>query len=251
MRRTLHLTSPLMSGTDVMLAQRRLRGENRYDRNFLPGTQDGEYGPMTAGAARAAKWWLGYPKSRCVGTYGSMLESYLAPGGRKRSLAMNLRAAYRRREARRKQYRLAALTQARTQVGITEMPAGTNQVKFSAWYGLVGPWCAMFVSWCYTQAGRPLHYAYCPYIVADAEAGRNGLRAIPASAVVPGDLVLFDWDGDGVADHVGLFVGGRADAAFTTVEGNTSLSNESNGGAVMMRTRVLSQVRAFVAVDPT
>src|SRR5262245_10969388 len=38
--------------------------------------------------------------------------------------------------------RQQALELAVTQLGIKESPSGSNQVKYSDWYGMVGPWCA-------------------------------------------------------------------------------------------------------------
>jgi hypothetical protein len=56
---------------------------------------------------------------------------------------------------------------------------------------------------------------------------------------IPGDLVCFDWDG-GDYDHIGLYESGDV-AQFTTVEGNTSVGNDSNGGQVMRRQRDIAQ----------
>jgi cell wall-associated NlpC family hydrolase len=160
---------------------------------------------------------------------------------------MKLRRAARLRSAARpRPLRAKALTAARGQLGVKESPAGSNRVKFSAWYGLVGPWCAMFVSWAYAQAGSKLRYAYVPYIVADARAGRNGLQVVSYAQAQPGDLVCYDWDG-GVADHVGLLES-KHGSTFYAIEGNTSYGNDSNGGEVMRRTRRIDQVEAFVRV---
>ena len=92
-------------------------------------------------------------------------------------------------------------------------------------------------------------YAYCPFIVSDARAGVNNLTI--TNHPQPGDIVLYDWQRDGVADHVGLFerwIAGGEGIEFTAVEGNTSVSSDSNGGAVMRRTRKRSQTIAFVHV---
>ena len=41
---------------------------------------------------------------------------------------------------------------AKTEIGYTE--TGSNDTKYGKWYGLNNnPWCAMFVSWCFNQAG--------------------------------------------------------------------------------------------------
>lgn len=136
-----------------------------------------------------------------------------------------------------------ALHRAVSQIGVKESPAGSNVVKFSEWYGMIGPWCAMFVTWCYetNEEGdspsfvKGSRYAYVPYIVADARAGKNGLMT--TDDPIPGDLVCYDWDADGEYDHIGMFERWLGGGDFQDIEGNTSTSDQSNGGQVMRRTR--------------
>jgi hypothetical protein len=84
-----------------------------------------------------------------------------------------------------------------------------------------------------------------PYLLDDARNLRFGLKV---SEPIPGDCVLYNWDG-GEYDHIGVFeqwVGGHT---FTAIEGNTSTSNDSNGGEVMRRQRdVNGQGTVFVRV---
>lgn len=87
-------------------------------------------------------------------------------------------------------------------------------------------WCAIFVSWCFAAAGRPLPkmdetvvtsgYAWCP----DAEtwAKVNGWwTATP----VPGDIVLYCWDGSGTPEHTGIVESVNPDGSLVAIEGNT------------------------------
>ncbi len=150
--------------------------------------------------------------------------------------------------------RQLALAAAQGWIGTKESPAGSNQAQpFTSWYGMIGPWCAMFVTYCYeVDAGgspsfeRGSRYAYVPYIVQDARADRNGLTV--TSQPMPGDLVCYDWQRDGTYDHVGIFEAGTANS-WTAVEGNTSTSNNSNGGEVMRRQRSSSDAAVvFVRV---
>src|SRR5436189_299935 len=67
---------------------------------------------------------------------------------------------------------------------------------------------AIFVSWCYARAGSTAfsagaRYAYVPHILWDAQRGENQLSI--TRRPLPGDLPVFDLDGDGVADHVAMF----------------------------------------------
>lgn len=61
-----------------------------------------------------------------------------------------------------------------------------------------------------------------------------------------GDIVLFDFNHNGTSDHTGIVVSVNKDGTITTIEGNTSTGNNCNGGAVMRRTRVKSNVNYFV-----
>jgi hypothetical protein len=148
-----------------------------------------------------------------------------------------------------------ALDRAISQLGITESPAGSNDNKYGAWYGMnYVPWCAIFTTWCYEVEGdtspsfvRGSRYSYCPYIVADARANRYGLQT--TDDPIPGDLVVYDWSWDTIYDHVGFFESWKSDTQFSAIEGNTSTSNNSNGGEVMRRTRdKFGQGTVFVRV---
>jgi len=148
--------------------------------------------------------------------------------------------------------RQQALAKSVTQLGIKESPAGSNRTKYCDWYGLIGPWCAMFVTWCYETCGdspafqKGSRYAYVPYVVSDAQNTRYGLSV--TSSPIPGDLVCYDWDG-GDYDHIGIFESGN-NQNWNAIEGNTSTSNNSNGGEVMRRNRQRSQMNkvCFVRV---
>jgi len=151
--------------------------------------------------------------------------------------------------------RQRALEGAIGHLGTKESPAGSNDTKFGEWYGVnYQPWCAIFCTYCYEvdAGGSPsftkgVNYAYCPYVVSDARNGRNGL-SIPSS-VMPGDLVVYDWAYDGTYDHIGIFEAWVGGSTFTAIEGNTSTSDNSNGGEVQRRQRsTTGQATTFVRV---
>lgn len=131
------------------------------------------------------------------------------------------------------------------EIGTTEDPPNSNRVKYNTWFygkevsGPNYPWCGTYVSYVYDKAGMPLGnigytkgFAGCPTAVSTiSKWGRE--VTIPEA----GDIAFFDWDGDKKWDHVGLFVTEIGNGIFSTVEGNTSLGNDSNGGKVMPRQR--------------
>lgn len=245
--RTLHLTTPPMKGEDVTLLQAALKR-----RGYLGDKPDGVFGVHTAQACHRAKYWLGYGKPDKVG--GDLLLAYLQ-GAKKPSAAMKLRASRRKRAVPKVPLRASALAWLSGHIGDKENPPGSNRVPWaSTWYGVIGPWCAMSVTRAYVEAGsqafrRGSRYAYVPYIVGDAKAGRNNLTVTHDPQ--PGDLVCYDWDHNGVADHVGLFHSwlDRRYGSFAAVEGNTGIGNDSNGGEVMLRKdRNTREVQVFVHV---
>ena len=130
------------------------------------------------------------------------------------------------------------------EVGVSEKPPNSNNTKYNTWFGLPNlPWCAMFVSWCYAQAGKPLPNIGFAKGFAGCQTGYAFFKKKGwiTDNPVAGDIVLFDWQGDGRYDHTGLFVEWLKDGVFTSVEGNTAIGNDSNGGNVMVRTRQKSR----------
>jgi len=154
--------------------------------------------------------------------------------------------------------RSKALDKARAELGYKESPPNSNMTKYGQWYGggfNGSPWCAMFATWCYEQVGdsptflKGKAYAYVPYIVNDARANRNGLSV--TTSPIAGDLVCYDWGNgsghaDGVYDHVGLFEAWTSGRVFNAIEGNTSTSNNSDGGEVMRRQRDAGSIPGVV-----
>ena len=93
-----------------------------------------------------------------------------------------------------------------------------------SWYGYTSrvSWCACFVSWCgdqcgYLDAGILPKFSYCDSGIAwFQERGQwQGREYIPS----PGDIIFFDYDHNGSANHVGIveFCDG---STVNTIEGN-------------------------------
>jgi hypothetical protein len=146
-----------------------------------------------------------------------------------------------------------ALAEALRHVGVRESPPGSNRTMFGRWFGVDGvPWCAIFVSYCFdVGAGVVLcrgwrgagvstrGVAYVPTLSSWLRATGRAATGPPR----PGDIAIFDWDG-GVPDHVGIVIR-AARGAIETVEGNTAVGNDSDGGEVMRRRRSPAQVSLF------
>lgn len=124
----------------------------------------------------------------------------------------------------------------RSHNGLGENPGGSNCNWLTDWYGMgCVPWCAITTSRALGEAGfghpddvqvpgvartTRKGWAYVPYVRKNfQDAGRwIGDR----NAGQPGDLVIFDWDGDGVGDHIGVVETRLGDGTYLCWEGNTS-----------------------------
>ena len=130
---------------------------------------------------------------------------------------------------------------ARNDLGYKESPAGSNRTKYGEWYGLNGqPWCMMAIQFWLNQAGVPvpLKTASCGSFMRAAQAHGQWVTG----GYQPGDIVIMDFPGNKFrTDHCGIVVTALTDGV-RTIEGNTGVGNDSNGGEVMERTRPLSVI---------
>jgi hypothetical protein len=132
---------------------------------------------------------------------------------------------------------------------------GDNLTIMGKWYGLNGqPWCAMFVSYCFDQAGLVnLVAAQSKKGFASCDAGLKWFakagQIVPVGQAQPGDIVFFQFDADAEPDHVGL-VYSNDGKNLVCFEGNTSADgvkgSQSNGGGAFKKKRPYSLVMSVV-----
>lgn len=261
--RDLRLVSPHMKGSDVRIIQGKIGGIQQID---------GEYGPITANAVKQWKWRIGLPDDQVNLTLRKDESEYLF--GKERSFLMKQRTKSRLgKDSKVKAQRVEALNLMLSWAdkGYKESPAGSNVVPqlktlgqlagIAPYYSNMGyAWCAYAVSLSGMIVGMDsakLGFAgkyntlYCPAILAEARAGRNGWELVDWEQATRGDAVLFDWDNDNVADHIGLLndYGSSTQMLWDTVEGNTSPNNggsQSNGGGMYKRVRNKNDIIAVV-----
>jgi nucleoid-associated protein YgaU len=83
-------------------------------------------------------------------------------------------------------------------------------------------WCCAFCWWCFKKAGLSTAFyggkatGRCKDVQAWAKA--NSL-AVGKRDGKPGDIILFDWNGDGTANHIGL-IEKRLTISYQCIEGN-------------------------------
>ena len=94
-----------------------------------------------------------------------------------------------------------------------------------SWYGFDSrvEWCACFVSWCAEQCGY-LEIGVIPKFAGCVQGSnwfkQRGLWQDGSYEPRPGDIIFFDWEGDGLPDHVGI-VEKVENGRVYTVEGNS------------------------------
>lgn len=139
-------------------------------------------------------------------------------------------------------------------------PAGRKVWDAVGQTGAYGqPWCAAFTQMVFARFGMGSQLAAAlPFFVPSLEsfARARGTWA-PVGSIIstnmasPGDVILFDWEADGIDDHVGIVESITA-GSVTTIEGNTAQSDggdQSNGGWVARRTRYPRHIRGFIRMN--
>jgi hypothetical protein len=247
--RRLELTTPHVRGEDVGELQKganhvlaKLKIDHKVD-------VDDDLGKDTFSAVKQAALSLGIragnQKALSRHTISKQTQA-LVRGERHATrlerLAAKRRGGYRKRLRRRYQgppSHLAA--DAKALIGTHEEPPGSNwgvlvgqMIKFTGYTGPVY-WCGCAACWLLVHLGgavipERIRLGYAEYIIRDAQAGRNGLEAVPISKVRPFDILTLSG-----FDHVVVAMSGvQKDGTVKTWAGNTSASNGSNynGGEV-------------------
>lgn len=121
--------------------------------------------------------------------------------------------------------------------------------KYGTWFSLNHvSWCGIFVSWCYAQAGVPLGIIDYLKGYASVPNALNHFRKTGEITTTPqpGDIVIFDWNCKGGAEHTGIIVRDLGNGTIETIEGNTSGTNASNGGCTERKIRPIKFVTAYI-----
>lgn len=131
------------------------------------------------------------------------------------------------------------ITKAHAEIGIKEEPANSNNVKYNTWFygkavsGSAYPWCCAFIAWLFKDnQALCKRTASCVNLLSWFEANGQVVKT-PQS----GDIVFFKYArNNSRTNHVGLVVGIKG-KDISTIEGNTSITSNDNGGSVMNRVR--------------
>ena len=134
---------------------------------------------------------------------------------------------------------------AATQVGISENPPSSNNVRYNTWYygrevsGSAYPWCMVFVQWVFAQLGvaLPQRTASCGALMRAAQMSGQWVT----EDYRPGDVLIYDFPGGAATDHCGI-VESAGSGSVTAIEGNTGTASDADGGQVQRRSRANSVI---------
>lgn len=104
---------------------------------------------------------------------------------------------------------------------------GKGGATFRSYCGLPSgaAWCNAFVTYIFHKSGNASLYCngkkqtYCPTSI---KICRSNMAEIPMYLAMPSDVIYFDWDRNGVPNHIGFVRAHNTTDSIYTIEGNTS-----------------------------
>ena len=132
------------------------------------------------------------------------------------------------------------LKTAQAEIGVTEYPPNSNNVKYNTEYyghpvsGSNYPWCCVFVWWVFKHQSKFILKKTASCMDLGDWFKTNGRWNTTPQV---GDVVFFKFPTNNRwTNHVGIVKAIKGNT-IETIEGNTSVNSDDNGGAVMERTR--------------
>lgn len=128
---------------------------------------------------------------------------------------------------------------------------GNNLCKYNtAYYGKAVqgsryPWCCVFVWWVFHTAGADELFFFGKK-TASCTTLRDAMILQRVEKPKPGDLVFFNFNKDSKSEHVGIVESVNENGSVNTIEGNTWIGNDANGGKVMGRVRDKSVIHYYI-----
>lgn len=123
---------------------------------------------------------------------------------------------------------------ARSQIGVSDNPPGSNRNKYTTWFGVNTGWAAIFIAWLFNEYGKPNLVDQTASITQQGKWFQNrerwGTRPRVGAIVYFGSASTFT--------HTGIVESVTSDTSFTTIEGNRN-------GSVQRAERDLTDVAGF------
>lgn len=121
---------------------------------------------------------------------------------------------------------------------------GQGGARFRKFCGLPSnaAWCNAFVDYIANEGGVSSLYfngkkeTYCPHSIKWCQ---SNLAQIPPYLAMPMDIIYFDWEKNGVPNHIGVVKAKNSTTSIYTLEGNT------DGGKVAVKNRNIKYVQGI------
>lgn len=111
-------------------------------------------------------------------------------------------------------------------LAIAKRQIGNTGGKYRSYVGVDGNWCDMYVYWLFNANGcgsllkwKGNERYYCPASIKWCE---KNLAQIPMYLAMPCDIIYFDWERNGIPNHIGIAEKHDTTSDIYTIEGNTS-----------------------------
>lgn len=129
------------------------------------------------------------------------------------------------------------------QLKIAQKYLGQGGARFRSYCGLPSgaAWCDAFVTYIFNEAGNASLFCsgkkqtYCPTTI---KICAKDMAQVPMYLAMPSDVIFFDWERNGVPNHIGFVRSKVSTDTINTTEGNTS-------NKVMNKTRPAKYVQAI------
>lgn len=140
------------------------------------------------------------------------------------------------------------ISKAVSHLGYKEGANNDNKFAKVAGHPNQQPWCATFICAIFKEAGFGDLVVNSPACVAFEAWGVAKKLVVPLDKAKRGDLVLFDFDGKKMPQHIGIAIHDYDPVRkmIQTIEGNTGDTNQTNGDGVYKKNRQAEFVRAVI-----
>lgn len=152
-----------------------------------------------------------------------------------------------------KSFRDTVVEVAQSQVGLTEIPKGSNWGKHVQKYldsvGIHFPaaWCMAFNYWCINEASK-IHKQKNPLFKSGGVLNTWNMtdKSRRVKTPKPGDVFIIDF-GKGLG-HAGIVTSVKGNFIYT-IEGNTNDDGSREGYEVAVRRRPIANIKGFINID--
>ena len=138
------------------------------------------------------------------------------------------------------------LKEARGHIGYKEGANNNNIFAGYAAHPNHQPWCATFIVSCFKRAGALAAIKNSASCIEIYKWGKQKKALIDYTEAQRGDLILMDFTGSGIPQHIGIASKDWDGRQIETIEGNTGDASQTNGDGVARKKRQSQYIFAVI-----